>query len=85
MSGEGQSFEFEQRLSETVTLRQHLLDQLHMELREPVDRLIGIHLIDKLDGSGYLTGELGITEDAKLAWYHPEIDTPLPCWLLRSL
>jgi RNA polymerase sigma-54 factor len=58
MSGEGQSFEFEQRLSETLTLRQHLLDQLHMELREPVDRLIGIHLIDKLDGSGYLTGEL---------------------------
>ena len=48
----------EQRLSETVTLRQHLLDQLTVELSDPVDRLIGVHLIDMLDGAGYLTGSL---------------------------
>ena len=48
----------EQRLSETVTLRQHLLDQLAVELSDPVDRLIGVHLIDMLDGAGYLTGSL---------------------------
>ncbi|MDJ0944056.1 MAG: RNA polymerase factor sigma-54 [Kiloniellales bacterium] len=46
----------EQRLSETVTLRQHLLDQLTVELSDPVDRLIGVHLIDMLDEAGYLTG-----------------------------
>ncbi len=54
----GEPLDFEQRLSETVTLRQHLLDQLQVEMRDPVDRLIGIHLIDKLDGSGYLSGDL---------------------------
>ncbi len=48
----------EQRLSEPVTLRQHLLDQLTEELRDPVDRLIGVHLIDMLDPAGYLTGSL---------------------------
>ncbi len=48
----------EQRLSETVTLRQHLLDQLTVELSEPVDRLIGVHLIDMLDEAGYLSGAL---------------------------
>ena len=48
----------EQRLGETVTLRQHLLDQLAVELSDPVDRLIGIHLIDMLDEAGYLTGAL---------------------------
>ncbi len=48
----------EQRLGETVTLRQHLLDQLTVELSDPVDRLIGVHLIDMLDAAGYLSGSL---------------------------
>ena len=48
----------EQRLSERVTLRQHLLLQLQMDIRDPVERMIGVHLIEMLDESGYVTGEL---------------------------
>ncbi len=48
----------EQRLGEKITLRQHLLVQLQMELDDPVDRMIGIHLIDMLDEAGYLAGDL---------------------------
>ena len=53
---EGQGFE--QRLSENITLRAHLLNQLQLEVSDPVDRMIGVHLIDMLDEAGYLTGEI---------------------------
>jgi RNA polymerase sigma-54 factor len=48
----------DQRLPERVTLRQHLLEQLQMDVRDPVDRMIGVHLIELLDEAGYLVGEL---------------------------
>ena len=48
----------EQRLPERVTLRRHLLEQLQMDIRDPVERMIGVHLIEMLDESGYVTGEL---------------------------
>ena len=48
----------DQRFSEPVTLRGHLLEQLQMDIRDPVDRMIGIHLIEMLDEAGYLAGEL---------------------------
>ncbi len=48
----------EQRLPERVTLRQHLLEQLQMDVRDPVERTIGVYLIGMLDESGYVTGEL---------------------------
>src|SRR5690606_36695856 len=40
-SGEEGDSSWEQRLVGDVTLRQHLLQQLHMELSDPADRLIG--------------------------------------------
>ncbi len=53
----------EQRLSEDITLRAHLLNQLQLELTDPADRMIGMHLIDMLDEAGYLSGELaGVAE-----------------------
>jgi RNA polymerase sigma-54 factor len=48
----------EQRLGEEVSLRQHLLRQLQMDLDDPVDRMIGVHLIDMLDEAGYILGDL---------------------------
>jgi len=48
----------EQSVGETVDLRQHLLLQLQMEITDPVDRMIGVHLIDLLDDAGYLAGDL---------------------------
>ncbi len=63
--------EFDQQLRNEVTLRSHLMDQLVLTVADPVDRLIGAHLIDSLDEAGYLTSEL------------PEIATLLGCPVAR--
>ncbi len=47
----------EETISEKPSLREHLNGQLSMELNDPVDRLIGLHLIDLLDESGYISGD----------------------------
>ncbi|MGF1592402.1 MAG: RNA polymerase factor sigma-54 [Kiloniellaceae bacterium] len=57
-SGDDGEYSLEQRLSETITLRQHLAEQLHIEVSDPTDRAIGACLIDQLDDNGYLSGDL---------------------------
>ena len=57
-SFEERAFDLEDTLSDTVTLRDHLVEQLNMDLADPVDRVIGVHLVDLLDEAGYLTVEL---------------------------
>ncbi len=47
----------EQRLSSEQSLRDLLLEQLQMELSDPTDRIIGLHLIDQLDEAGYLAAD----------------------------
>ncbi len=47
-----------QRLSDETTLRDHLLNQVQLDLSDPVDRLIALHLIDMLDEAGYLSEPL---------------------------
>ncbi len=47
----------EQTLAEVVNLREHLLAQLNMDIADPADRLIGLHLMALLDESGYLAGD----------------------------
>lgn len=66
-SSRGGSFDgeqsFESALSKELTLRDHLTEQLNVDIEDPVDRMIGVHLIDMLDESGWLAGELsGITD-----------------------
>ncbi len=63
-TGSGGGFEeggrsLEQRLPQEVTLRQHLLNQLQMDIRDPVDRMIGVHLVEMLDEAGYMSADLG--------------------------
>lgn len=53
---DGQSFD--QRTADKLTLRQHLGEQLQVEARDPIDRTIGLHLIDMLDPCGYVRGDL---------------------------
>lgn len=45
---------FENRMSREKTLREHLLEQLHMAFDDARDRMIGALLIDMIDESGYL-------------------------------
>ncbi len=41
-----------------IGLRDHLLNQINLETLDPVDRVIGVHLIDMLDEAGYLSDDL---------------------------
>ncbi len=49
----------EEVLRQETSLREHLVGQLNCDVTDPVERLIGLHLIDLLDESGYLTADLG--------------------------
>jgi RNA polymerase sigma-54 factor len=55
---EGDERGIEESLSRPPSLREHLLDQLAVDVANPIERLIGAHLIDLVDESGYLTGDL---------------------------
>ncbi len=58
-----QSNHLEETLTDELSLRDHLTNQLNLDLEDPVDRMIGVHLIDQLDESGYVTGPLdGVAE-----------------------
>jgi RNA polymerase sigma-54 factor len=48
----------EQTLGEEISLTDHLLAQLNMDIADPVDRMIGFHLIYMVDDAGYFSGEL---------------------------
>jgi RNA polymerase sigma-54 factor len=50
--------DLEQTLSKHITLREHLMSQIGIEMANPIDRVIGTHLIDLLDDAGYIRNEL---------------------------
>jgi len=52
---EGDSFE--SFTAKEKTLREFLLEQLHLATTDPVKRIIGQHLIDLVDESGYIKGD----------------------------
>ncbi len=47
------------RLNRPISLREHLTEQLMLELPPGQDRLIGLHLIDLIDETGYFRSDLG--------------------------
>jgi len=49
----------EQTVSGDISLYDHLLSQLNMDFSDPVERLIGYHLIHMVDDSGYLPADVG--------------------------
>ena len=55
---DGDEFGLEQTLSRGITLKDHLTEQLHVALVDPVDRMIGAHLIGCLDEAGWLQEDL---------------------------
>ena len=40
-------------------LRDHLINQLNVDIADPIERMIGVHLIDALDETGYLGEDPG--------------------------
>ena len=55
---EGGDGNFDHIRAEDISLRDHLVAQLNVDLPDPAERLIGLHLIEMLDESGYLIGDL---------------------------
>ncbi len=49
---------FEQTLRDEISLRDHLIAQISVDLGNPVERMIGTFLVDTLDDSGYLSADL---------------------------
>jgi len=48
----------EQTLSRAISLREHLIEQINVDLTDLMERLIGLALIEQLDEAGYWNGEL---------------------------
>jgi RNA polymerase sigma-54 factor len=48
----------DQTLTRPPTLRDHLLAQLSVDIVDPVQRIIGAHLVEMVDEAGYLQGDL---------------------------
>jgi RNA polymerase sigma-54 factor len=48
----------EQMVAGEISLRDHLAAQVNMDIPNPADRLIALHLIEMLDEAGYLIGDL---------------------------
>ncbi len=57
-SFDGHDVNQEEILSGQTTLQDHLATQLAVEIHDPADRIIALHLIDMLDEAGYLTGDI---------------------------
>ena len=51
-------FNLEQTVSQDVSLRDHLLNQINVDIVDPVERLIAVYLTDTLDDSGRLSEEI---------------------------
>ncbi len=54
----GEDYNLEAFVSDAETLTDFLTDQMNLALGDPVDKLIGQHLINSLDDNGYLLGDL---------------------------
>ena len=55
---DNRDFDLEQTLTSEISRRDYLFRQLNVEIDDPVDRLIGAHLIEMVDEAGYLAGDL---------------------------
>jgi RNA polymerase sigma-54 factor len=69
-------YNLEAFVSAEVTLPDHLSRQLSLTVLDPVQRLIGQHLIDSVDEAGYLRGDLEVTAE-KLGAPRSEIEKVL--------
>ena len=61
--GEDGSYNLEAFVTAEITLADHLGAQMALAITDPVQRMIGQYLIDMVDESGYLVGELQSVAD----------------------
>ncbi len=51
-------YSFQDKLAHEISLRDHLLDQIAVDLDDAGDRIIAAYLVDMLDDAGYFRGDL---------------------------
>ena len=56
-------FDLDQTLSSDLSLKDHLIAQLGEDAGDPIDRIIGVHLVDMVNEAGYLVGDLDAVAD----------------------
>lgn len=60
---DGDERTIEDSASQEISLRDHLLQQLQMDIPDPIERMIGAHLIDLIDEAGYIKEDLKSVAD----------------------
>jgi RNA polymerase sigma-54 factor len=55
--------EYGEQTGRAPTLREHLEAQLHLDIVDPTERIIGLQIIDMLDPAGYVAGDLAQLAD----------------------
>jgi RNA polymerase sigma-54 factor len=73
---EGEDYNLEAFVSAERTLADHLAEQLSLAVTDPARRMIGQYLIDLVDETGYLSGDLAAVAE-KLGAPRAEIDAVL--------
>lgn len=66
----------EDNASQGISLREHLLEQLNLQVADPVQRMIGAYLIDMTDEAGYIKDDLSNLPDT-LGAEQDEVDETL--------
>src|SRR5580704_11901392 len=66
----------DQTLTRAQTLRDHLMDQIRIDLSAPAERLIAHHLLDLVDEAGYVQGSLEDVAE-RLGTEPPEVERVL--------
>ncbi|MEM9030831.1 MAG: RNA polymerase factor sigma-54 [Pseudomonadota bacterium] len=62
--GDGEdSYNVESFVSDEITLKDHLSNQLHLLFETPSELMVGLHLLDLVDDAGYLQADLGELAD----------------------
>lgn len=54
----------ESQIAGDVSLRDHLMEQIAVDLADASDRIIAAYLVDMLDDAGYFRGDIGAVADA---------------------
>ena len=62
-SFDGDAPDYESYVGNSLSLKDHLTEQLNLTVTGPAERMIGAHLVDLIDDAGYLTGALDEVAD----------------------
>lgn len=58
------AFGIEDNAAQEKSLREHMLEQLHLQVSDPAKRMVGAYLIDMIDEAGYIKDELKTAANA---------------------